>query len=266
MTKWGQKKSAHIRGFYLLFPLMGLLLVNCSFDYESAGGDSVKNRPDIIMENIEYVRVRRGNPLARFQAEHAERWEDRQTMELKYFSFEQMEDRGETINAEGRAGAAVIQLGTGDISLRNGVKINVESEDVSIMTAELDWKDKDKVLSGGEFDIVEIERSDGTKFTGRGFTADARNRTWTFSGEVSGSYVEKEDEEKDEEKTEIKITEEWTRERPSHYGVEQFHEPAAQIPEQPAFETEQPGESKPIISEQPQILPEEPLPTFVEDK
>ena len=163
------------------------------------------------MENLEYVRVRKGDPLVRFQAEYAERWEDRQTMELRNFSFEQMEDSGDNVNAEGRAGFAVVQIGSGDISLRGGVRIRVDSEDVTMKTSELEWKDKDKILSGAAGDEVDIERSDGTYFSGKGFFADARNRTWAFSGEVKGTYVEKEDEEEDEEgKDAVEV--EWTRE------------------------------------------------------
>lgn len=166
--------------------------VSCSFDYGQAG-DSGKTKPDIVMENIEYVRVRGGDPQVRFLAEYGERWEDRRVMELKNFTFEQMEDHGGTVNAEGRAGAAVVQLGSGDISLSGGVRIRVDSEDVVIHTGGLEWKDKEKTLSGHANEEVDIERSDGTSFMGIGFRADARNRTWDFSGEVKGFYVEKDD-------------------------------------------------------------------------
>jgi LPS export ABC transporter protein LptC len=190
------------RKIYPLFApwLFGLfcvfLLAACSFDY-GAGQGSENERPDIVMENIEYVRVRKGDLLARFQAEHAERWENRQIMELRNFSFEQMEDHGDTVNVEGNAGAAEVQLESGDIVLSGGVKISIESEDIIISIAGLEWKDKEKTLSGNPEDEVEIQRSDGTSFTGKGFSADVRRRSWVFSGEAQGSYVEKDDEEKD---------------------------------------------------------------------
>ena len=181
-----------------------VFLSACSFDYGQAG-EADKSRPDIIMENLEYVRVRGGDPQVRFRAEHAERWEERHTMELSSFTFEQMEDQGETVNAEGRAGAAVVQLDSGDISLSGGVRIRVDSEDVIIRTGSLEWKDKAKTLTGGPDDEVDIERSDGTSFSGRGFLADARNRTWSFDGEVKGLYVEKEDEEESPDGSEDRL-------------------------------------------------------------
>ncbi|MCL2320429.1 MAG: LPS export ABC transporter periplasmic protein LptC [Treponema sp.] len=191
-----------LKSFLQLFPLSGsslcvlsaaaVLLAACSFDYGLAAGTD-KNKPDIVMENLEYVRVRGGDPLVRFQAEHAERWEERQTMELKNFSFEQLQNHGEDINAQGKGGGASVQLDSGNISLKNGITIDVKSEDLKIRTSGLEWKDKEKTLSGGAEDEVDVERTDGTSFSGKGFSADVRNRTWAFSGEVRGSYVEKND-------------------------------------------------------------------------
>ena len=164
------------------------------------------------MDDIEYVRVRGGDPLVRFRSEYAERWEDRKIMEFRNFTFEQMEDHGETINAEGRAGAAVVQIDSGDISLSGEVRINIESEDIIIRTASLEWIDREKHLLGGNRDIVEIQRSDGTSFIGRAFSADARNRIWEFSGKVEGIYVEKEDDEDETDETgEKRIKTEWIR-------------------------------------------------------
>jgi LPS export ABC transporter protein LptC len=171
-----------------------LLLFACSFDY-SIGTGLENTRPDIVMENVEYVRVRGGDMLARFQAEHAERWEELQLMELRNFSFEQMEDHGETVNVEGAAKTASVQIDTGDILLSGGVQVSIESEDVIINTAELEWKDKEKAIIGGAEEEVDVQRSDGTNFKGRGFSADIRGRTWSFTGEVKGSYVEKDEEE-----------------------------------------------------------------------
>jgi len=169
-----------------------LLLAACSFDY-GAGEGSESGRPDIVMENIEYARVRGGDLLARFRAERAERWEERNTMELRSLAFEQMEDHGETVNVEGNAGSAAIQLESGDMVLSGGVRIRIDSEDVIINTPWIEWKDKEKTITGNEDYEVDIQRSDGTNFSGRGFSADIRSRTWNFSGEVKGTYVEKDD-------------------------------------------------------------------------
>ena len=185
-----RNKSSFRSGGFGLLIAMTVVLAACSFNYDTASG-SDKARPDIVMDNLEYVRVRGGDPLVRFKAEHAERWEESQTMDLTNFSFEQLQDQGKTINAEGQAGGASVQLNSGDLSLKDGVSISIQSEDITIRTTDLDWKDKDKTLTGSADGEVDIDRSDGTSFTGRGFSADARNRTWDFSGAVTGQYVEK---------------------------------------------------------------------------
>ncbi|MCL2382554.1 MAG: LPS export ABC transporter periplasmic protein LptC [Treponema sp.] len=180
----------------LIIPSL-LLFAACSFDYGYLVMEEGGFRPDIIMEDLEYVRVRGGDHLVRFRADRAERWEDRRTMELWDFYFEQLEnsgaDNGVEINADGHAGAATVQLDTGNVALRDGVRINMDSEDIIITTQELQWRDRERVLFGAPGDEVDIERSDGTSFSGVGFTVNIRDRTWAFAGEVSGTYIETDD-------------------------------------------------------------------------
>jgi LPS export ABC transporter protein LptC len=169
----------------------------CSFDYGPSAGEG-DELPDVVMNDVQYVRVRNGNPLVRFKAEGAERYESRQTMELKNFSFEQFNTAADDINAMGRAGNASVELESGNIHMKNGVRIEVDSEDIAIETKNLDWKDKERHLSAGAGEPVQIQRLDGTSFTGWGFSADVRRRTWTFTDGVQGIYIEKDDDEEDE--------------------------------------------------------------------
>jgi LPS export ABC transporter protein LptC len=172
------------------------LLGSCSFDY----GDEVsenEDQPDIIMGNVEYVRVRDGDPVVRFRAQLAERYENRQTMELQNFSFEQFYAHGDEVNATGRAGNALVELESGNIQLEEGIIISVDSEDITIETDNLSWEDEKRILAGKEEDTVDIQRSDGTVFSGRGFTADARSRTWVFTGGVNGTYIDTEEDEEE---------------------------------------------------------------------
>jgi LPS export ABC transporter protein LptC len=182
--------------FYVFFSCLLLLLVSCSFDYGTQ--ETETNQPDIVMENGEYVRVRPADPQARFQAERLERYEERRVIELRNFSFEQFGNRGEEINASGRGGSASIELDSMDMRLDNGIRIDVNSEDLAIETRRLEWKDETRTLTGGAEDEVNIYQDKGTAFIGTGFQADARRRTWEFSGNVSGTYVLEDDEEEEE--------------------------------------------------------------------
>jgi LPS export ABC transporter protein LptC len=146
------------------------------------------------MENVDYVRVRSSDPQARFQAERVERYEERRIMILSNFAFEQFGNRGEDVNASGRAGNASVEIDSGDIRLDDGVRIDVDSEDIAIETTWLEWKDTPRTLSSGAENEVNVYQENGTSFTGVGFSANARRRTWEFSGSASGTYVYDDDE------------------------------------------------------------------------
>ncbi|MCL2765951.1 MAG: LPS export ABC transporter periplasmic protein LptC [Treponema sp.] len=166
----------------------------CTFDYGELES-SERTLPDLIMENVVYVRVRSADPIARFQAERAELYERHNTMKLQNFSFEQFGERGEEINAAGTAGLASINTDSGDILMESGVRIEIESEDIIIETNQLDWKDEQRLLSSGEEDIVNIYQQNGTSFTGIGLMVNTRRRTWDFTGFVSGIYIHEDDDE-----------------------------------------------------------------------
>ena len=143
ITKQKKLLPIHCSLLTILFSLS-----SCSFDYGNQ--EAEKNQPDIIMENVEYVRVRSADPQARFQAERLERYEERGIIELRNFSFEQFGSRGEEVNAYGRAGSASVEIDSGDIRMDDGVRIDVDTEDLAIETKWLEWKDKERTLAAGE--------------------------------------------------------------------------------------------------------------------
>ena len=171
------------------------LLTACSFDYGDRTGGGERDAPDVVMENVEYVRVRSAEIQARFLAERAERFEDRGIMALRNFSFEQFE-QGD-VNAFGRAGSATVELNSLDIMMTDGVRLEVDSEEIAIETTQLEWRDTPRILLGGNEEEVHISRDDGTAFSGVGFRAYARQRTWEFSGAVIGTYVHEDDDEEE---------------------------------------------------------------------
>jgi LPS export ABC transporter protein LptC len=183
--------------FCYLLPVTCYLLLGCSFDYGSANSGE-KGLPDIVMDNVEYVRVRSMDPQARLQAERVERYEERRIMELRNFSFEQFGNHGEEINAHGRAGSALFEIDSGDIRMDDGVRLDVDSEDIAMETKQLEWKDKERTLTGGADEEVHVYQENGTSFTGIGFQADARTRSWSFTDTVNGTYIYDGDEEDDD--------------------------------------------------------------------
>jgi LPS export ABC transporter protein LptC len=204
-------KNRSPKPIILLFSLLFSFVMSCSFDYGNTSG-SDKNLPDITMDNVEYVRMRSLEPQARLQAERVERYEERGIMELRNFSFEQFGNHGEDVNAYGRAGSASFEIDSGNIRMDDGVRIDVESEEIAIETSWLEWKDKARTLTGGSEEEVHVYQDNGTSFSGVGFQANARTRSWSFTDTVSGTYINDDDdddaEDADVKKEETAVSEE----------------------------------------------------------
>jgi LPS export ABC transporter protein LptC len=176
-------------------PLLSFLLISaCSFTYDTPS--QAEDGPNLIMNNAEYVRITNGNPEIHVKAEEIRQFEAKHTMELDSFSFEQYNAAPEgqeaipDINTKGKAGFAQMETDTGNFSMKNDISIEVSSEDISLETAEITWQNDDRTLTApGQ---VSIQRSDGTTLTGTDFSANARERSWTFGSAVEGSIVENE--------------------------------------------------------------------------
>jgi LPS export ABC transporter protein LptC len=227
--KINQKKNKKNRFllFSFLFALFSLLLT-CTFDYGEA--EIVDDdHPDLVMINVEYVRVRDRDPIAKFQAERAERYEKQGVMKLENFTFEQYGERGTEVNATGEAGYAMVEIDSGDIYMDNGVRIEVESEDIILETIKLEWKDETRILASGEDDEVTVSRDNGTSFTGLGLTANARTRDWEFAGIVHGTFISGDDEEDIDDKTERVVYEREIEDEQLDYLYEEDEEDEAEF-------------------------------------
>jgi LPS export ABC transporter protein LptC len=169
------------------------LLCFCTFDYGDRDS-SGEELPDLVMENVEYVRVRSADPLARIHAERFERYENLNLMKVQNFVFEQFGERGEDVNIFGKAGRANVNIESGDIFMDDNVSLDVKTEDIILETYQLSWQDESKALFTGENDEIHIFRENGTMFTGIGLLANTRTRLWEFLGNVSGIYIYEGDE------------------------------------------------------------------------
>lgn len=162
--------------------------VSCTFNYgeSESSGDGI---PNIVMENVDYVRVRSADPLARVQAERFERYDKRNLMKVKGVIFEQYGERGEDVNVYGKAGDATVYIDSGDIFMENHVSLKINTENITLETNQLEWIDGQRTISSGENDGVNIYKDDGTWFSGVGFKGSTRTRLWEFTRSINGIYV-----------------------------------------------------------------------------
>ncbi|MCL2209393.1 MAG: LPS export ABC transporter periplasmic protein LptC [Treponema sp.] len=174
----------NITGFLFIL----ILFAGCTFDYGGKGSEE-DALPEIVMVNVEYVRVRSAGPLARIQAERFERYEKQSMMKMQEVTFEQYSENGEKVNIYGTAGRASLNIESGDIFMDDNVNLEIKSEDIILETYQLEWQDESKNLYSGENDDVFIFRENGTKFTGTGLHANTRTRMWEFLANARGVYV-----------------------------------------------------------------------------
>jgi LPS export ABC transporter protein LptC len=189
--------------FYLMMSVLVAVAVafvtgGCSFDYGNQESEE-STLPDIVMEDLDYVRVRSGSLQARFTAERAERYDKRRTMELSAVQFEQYNLATGELDAKGTAGGAEVELSNGNVTLKNGIDLSVESEEITLETEWLAWNDGKRELKGKEEAAVVIKRSGGTDFRGIGLSADVRSRQWEFAGGAEGAFEQDDEDDEEEE-------------------------------------------------------------------
>jgi LPS export ABC transporter protein LptC len=234
--------------------LLLFILAACSFDYDTPP-EGFENDPDVIMKDVEYVRMENSLPVVRIRSKEARRYETKHAMEMDGFSFEQynptLPENSEIpdINVRGNGGSVKIETDSRNLTMAGGVSIDVQSEDFSLRTESISWEDKERLLSApGE---VTVTRSDGTQLSGRNLSADTRRREWRFEEAVSGDIVE-EDEEEDSVSTEVETGEENenTEENVEENAGESIGEAAGEIAGEVAGGTADTGETPSVTGEE----------------
>jgi len=173
----------------LLLTFWGSLLIACSFDY-SAMSETEHDKPDLIMQDVDYVRVTDGSISLHMQADQVERYEKKRLMQVQNIRFEQFSKDSTEPDVLGTAGIAQFWTATSDAQFADGVRIVIQSEDLSVEAKSLQWNNSQKKLFGPQDDQVLLKKANGSVLVGKSFSADGRSRSWQFEGAVSGTYQE----------------------------------------------------------------------------
>jgi lipopolysaccharide export system protein LptC len=177
--------------FLVVFILVGTvsLLLSCSFDYSTIS-ESEQEKPDLIMQDVDYVRVSDGKISLHMQADQIKRYESKRLLQVQNIHFEQYAKNSLEPDAIGAAGIAQFWTATSDAAFSEGVQIYITSEKLSIEAKSLQWNNSQKKLLGPLDGQVLLKKSDGSILVGKNFSADGRSRSWQFAGPVSGIYQE----------------------------------------------------------------------------
>ncbi|AEJ20858.1 LPS export ABC transporter periplasmic protein LptC [Gracilinema caldarium] len=181
--------------FLVVFILIGIecIFLSCSFDYGTSS-EPEQEKPDLVMKDVDYVRVSDGKISLHMQADQINRYESKKLLQVQNISFEQYSKNSVGPDAVGSAGFAQFWTATSDAAFSGGVQIYINSENLSIEAKSLQWNHNSKKLLGPLDDQVLLKKSDGSILVGKNFSADGRSRSWQFTGPVSGTYQEDTDE------------------------------------------------------------------------
>jgi len=188
-SRRGLGVSAPCRG--LALSLAGLVLLSClascHFNYgdEGSGEDS---SPDAVFSNFTYTIMIRDARILEIKAERAESYSTVKKTELSGITFTQFDEKtGEPV-ATGRADSALVFTDTENAEFSGSVVLNWKAENTVLRAEYLNWDSDKKELSSRLDQTVEIEKSDGTRIRGAGFTASTRKRDFLFRDSVEGAF------------------------------------------------------------------------------
>lgn len=148
--------------------------------------------PYAVFVGYSHTVVVRGARNFVLKADKAELYDKSKKAVLSGVSFAEYDpDTGELLS-QGTAEDAVYHTDTKDAEFSGSVRLESKRQDAILEGEKLSWSDKDKRLIGGLDRTVTIGREDGSRVSGAGFEADARDRSFSFRGGVSGLVAEKE--------------------------------------------------------------------------
>ena len=180
----------------LVIPLILLLAAGCRLDYESAmmAEEIAEDIPDTILLSFTHTVVKNGRPTFRVGADRGEFYEKKQQTLFYNVNFQEFSAEGEVITL-GTCSNARIYTDSDNIELWGGMEFYSAKEEASLTGQNLFWNDAEGTLSGGQDDIVEIEKDSGARLRGRGFNAELPSRTVRYQNDVSGTWISEDEDE-----------------------------------------------------------------------
>lgn len=169
-----------------------LLLASCSFDYDSAKDPEAleESVPNSVQINYEHTVVENSQVVFRLRAGRAEYYSASNEIRLSNVSFAEYSPKDGTILTTGSAASAVFHTDTSNAELSGSFSVNSSANKARLSGDYLAWDDSRRVLEGRSDGSVSLSKDDGSWVTGRGFSADARSRSFAFSGRTEGYLVD----------------------------------------------------------------------------
>ncbi|WP_319559578.1 LPS export ABC transporter periplasmic protein LptC [Marispirochaeta sp.] len=160
----------------------------CSLEYQEMAESLDDETPSLRMSSVTVVTVEEGWEKFRIKAESLEDYDNTLQRIIQGADFTEYNSDGE-VSAQGRADRIEFDTRSDNAVLEGSISFTSVSDKTTVAADYLEWNDKDRRLSGKPEGEVFLERDNGTRIQGFGFSADFPSRVFRFSRGVSGRYV-----------------------------------------------------------------------------
>ena len=170
--------------------LSAVLFSSCRFDYEETimAEDLSDEVPQTILINFSQVMVKNSVPTFYIEAAESSTFEKKKETLFKSVSFKEFDKDGEVVTS-GSADNARMYNETESVELWGNLDFYSKREDASLTGEYLFWDNEKSTLTGKSDDQISIVESGGSEISGKGFSADSKTKSISFSSDVSGSWV-----------------------------------------------------------------------------
>ncbi len=158
--------------------------LSCSLNYGTEQS-SESTVPEFSFKNAVFNRYEDGTPSISLQAEKLEQYKSDGSSYAQNAKFKTYSKSGE-LDTEGFCQLLASNTNDREYSLFNGISLNIYSQDLKLQAQSLHFNGKTEQLTSDRNDTVTIERKN-TVIQGKGFSASAVSKTYSFENQVSGT-------------------------------------------------------------------------------
>ena len=180
----------------LILSAFTLLFASCSLKYGMQTYDD-SNIPEFTFKDATFSRYKSGQIQMELNAKKMEQYKDGKSTYAKDLSFTIKDDEG-NITTKGSCGLLASNTGTEIYSLYDDISIENLKEQMQFLAHTLRWNGKTEQLISNKTDIVTIKKGN-TTIQGSGFSASGITKSFAFTGVVTGSIQENNENEPSEE-------------------------------------------------------------------
>ena len=175
------------RAFIFLSSVLVLLAAGCRLNYgtDVEADELAADVPNVEIFGFSQEIYQDGRLVLELQAETSRAFESRNQRELELVSFTEYDADGE-VSARGSADKAILFTDTENVELTGNIEVYSQKEGASVIGGYFYWDSEGRTITSLVEELVQISTDDGEEVSGRGFTANMRRRTVSFSQGVEG--------------------------------------------------------------------------------